>query len=96
MEKDPKAPGVASPHPGHTIEDPMKMTARYVCPYCGKDPAPLRSHGLVKLALMSCVIIYCGNPECRKIHTIAVIEVAEPRIAIPNPGVGNGKKIFEA
>lgn len=63
------------------------------CPYCGEQPARVRSMPFQLNQIMTALTIYCGNKTCAKILGVQVMSVEQPRIATPQSGpmiVGNG------
>ena len=59
-----------------------------ICPYCAEDPFRMNI-GTAVVAVpggqMAIAQIFCGNPECRKVINVAVINVA-PTIEQPRRG----------
>lgn len=51
-----------------------------VCPHCGLDPAAVSTRGPIQISNMQCVVIYCANPNCRKIHAFQILAVQQPQI----------------
>ena len=56
-----------------------------VCPYCGECPARI-SAAPVRMGPMVGVTVFCANPACRKIITVAVVGIDQarpPEIVVP-------------
>lgn len=50
------------------VKNDNKPTELYpVCPFCGDDPARIMSRGPIAIKVFFVEIVYCGNPDCRKI-----------------------------
>jgi len=67
----PAAPGAAAP-PGP------------VCPHCGDTPARIMVN-MMPQGAFTVVCLSCGNPACRKIHSIQVLQGTQG-VAIAAPG----------
>jgi len=52
------------------------------CPWCATEPTKLSTIP-VKLGLLKVVIIFCGNPECRRILSVQCLGSDEPMIVRP-------------
>lgn len=55
-----------------------------VCPYCLADPAMISLRGPIVLGNLVGVIIFCGNPDCRKIWTIDIVGKQEQPLVEPS------------
>ncbi len=49
------------------------------CPHCGQDPATLASLP-IQMGVLQNIVIFCGNPACRKIINVQVMAVEGPRV----------------
>lgn len=54
-----------------------------ICPHCAQDPALVASRGPILVGNLYTMVLYCGNPKCRKIWTVAVIGTEQPKIVKP-------------
>ena len=58
------------------IVTPVMLPA---CPYCADDPARLSIMNQVFPGGMIGAIVFCGNPECRKIISTQIVGRIEPQ-----------------
>ena len=72
-----------TPHPPD-IAPQAPVSTDPVCPYCLQDPARISGRGPIALAHLYVWIVYCGNPDCRKVWTVEVVGAQQPRI---QPGI---------
>lgn len=59
-----------------------------MCPYCGLDPVLISARSMF-LNDIHCLMIFCGNTDCRKLFAVEAIGKVEapnskPRIMIPS------------
>ncbi len=54
-----------------------------VCPHCGQDPANF-STAIVKIngGQVTAAAVYCANAACRKLHSVQIMDIDKPRVAI--------------
>lgn len=60
-------------------EQEKQEAALPVCPYCGQDPAILTMKQFM-LGTAKTALIICGNLECRRILTVQILKIEEPRV----------------
>ncbi len=62
-----------------------------VCPYCGTSPAKISSVPF-QMGNMTAMALFCGNLECRKIFTVALLEIRAPQIETPQIVMPGGRR----
>lgn len=63
-------------------DDAPSQTVYPVCPHCGADPALIG--GIIsQLGGMPMLVVFCGNLDCRKIHTVMSLTIQGPRTPPP-------------
>lgn len=85
---NPDAKVVEMPAPAQEVEAP-KPVALPACPYCGDDPAKLSVMPQAFPGGLIGTIVFCGNPDCRKIHAVQIlgqVQKTQGGIVLP-PGV---------
>ncbi len=55
-----------------------------VCPHCGTDPTTI-SVTQLQIGAYVTAVSFCGNLECRKIFSVNVLAIEQPRIAPAMP-----------
>jgi hypothetical protein len=54
-----------------------------VCPYCGADPVKFTLSPL-HFGPVEAGVIYCGNPDCRKVLGLAIAPAPQRPLIVPN------------
>lgn len=50
------------------------------CPYCGTSPARVMTSTFRLNPMVTCLTFFCAVPNCQKILSVQVVEVAQPKV----------------